>query len=308
MKESLFIPIAKFIWGFASGVIASLLASYIFYRSQRDNDEKKQRELLFVLYRIWEQNRDAEGVRNKIDAKLDHLTSNKSVDDKMAILLDQFKQIDSRLKKDFRSNKTEQYVEDVLTYKAVADAWSGAAVGRFNFSILDENGHINISSINRAHKGMFPEGYAWGAKLRQQAVAIMGEFQASGKSVNPCMSSYTVNFVQPEEVPSAINDLLEHWNNTVAYLIKEDLKSKSEALAHFHQQFLFIHPYLDGNGRVARIILNEQASYLFGQEIKIEFDRKQYYESLHLADLREIAKLSALIRVSIENHPTIGAT
>lgn len=94
----------------------------------------------------------------------------------------------------------------------------------------------------------------------------------------------TVHYVglPHKKISEDINSLLEYINNS-----DEDMYIKS-AIAHLW--FVNIHPYDDGNGRIARIISDYIVSQSFGLEYKyfsvstaIAKDRKNYYNQLEMA-------------------------
>ena len=61
-------------------------------------------------------------------------------------------------------------------------------------------------------------------------------------------------------------------------------QDKIYAIARFHEQFLFIHPFLDGNGRVARSIASIQYKDLLDKDVKFDkIKRKDYYHALQSA-------------------------
>lgn len=91
----------------------------------------------------------------------------------------------------------------------------------------------------------------------------------------------TFYFATPEETPAKMEELLRSF---------EDERSKTEIdpiilATLFHYKFLRIHPFDDGNGRVARILMNF-ILMKFGYPpivIKTE-DKENYYAVLRLAD------------------------
>jgi Fic family protein len=88
-------------------------------------------------------------------------------------------------------------------------------------------------------------------------------------------------FASPEETPSKMHDLLE-W-----YREQKELKEINPILlaAEFHYKFIRIHPFDDGNGRTARILMNFILMQ-FGYPpviIKTE-DKENYYSVLQQAD------------------------
>ncbi len=73
-----------------------------------------------------------------------------------------------------------------------------------------------------------------------------------------------VDFLPPDEVPGALNELI-NWTNNALDLPKARKKKYRRALydihpvliaAEFHLRFVNIHPFADGNGRIARIFMN----------------------------------------------------
>jgi len=71
---------------------------------------------------------------------------------------------------------------------------------------------------------------------------------------------------------------------------------KLEALAKFHAKFLLIHPFMDGNGRVAKSILMQQCLDLFGKaDMALMNKGAAYYAALQAADRDDFGPLIALI-------------
>lgn len=73
-----------------------------------------------------------------------------------------------------------------------------------------------------------------------------------------------VDFLPPDEVPKAFNELI-NWANNALHLPKARKKKYRREFynihpalvaAEFHLQFVNIHPFVDGNGRMARIFMN----------------------------------------------------
>jgi len=56
----------------------------------------------------------------------------------------------------------------------------------------------------------------------------------------------------PSFVPSLINDLVKSYNCNSKELYFLD------SIAHFHAEFEIIHPFCDGNGRIGRVLINQQ--------------------------------------------------
>ena len=78
---------------------------------------------------------------------------------------------------------------------------------------------------------------------------------------------------QPYLIAPQMESLLADW---------EDLKSNKhiiEAVAEFHLRFEGIHPFLDGNGRTGRLVLNLELIKAGMLPVNIKFtDRRKYYD------------------------------
>lgn len=101
----------------------------------------------------------------------------------------------------------------------------------------------------------------------------------------------------PEHVPELIRQLLRSWTQQHAMLQGQSKDQVVARLAQFHHQFLTIHPFLDANGRVARIVLDQAAQELLGVGVGdyLTSDADKYYKALRAADDGEVKPLQALI-------------
>lgn len=90
----------------------------------------------------------------------------------------------------------------------------------------------------------------------------------------------TALYVPPKH--DAVKDLLEKlindWNSNYKTINQsEDKNLKINAIAEFHYKFLSIHPFLDGNKRVARFLLNQQVNELLKTDRKITIENSNTY-------------------------------
>jgi Fic family protein len=76
----------------------------------------------------------------------------------------------------------------------------------------------------------------------------------------------------PQFVPSLMHELVDNYNqNKISYFL--------DAVAHFHAEFETIHPLVDGNGRMGRVLINLQLMNLGFPPIIIQNKSKhtEYY-------------------------------
>ena len=89
-------------------------------------------------------------------------------------------------------------------------------------------------------------------------------------------------YASPEETPSLMSDLVDWYNEA-----EQDAKlSPVELAALFHYRYIRIHPFEDGNGRIARLMVNYILSR-HGYPMVVVRSRKknEYLEALRQTDL-----------------------
>ena len=100
------------------------------------------------------------------------------------------------------------------------------------------------------------------------------EDRGSFRRVNVRIAGALTNPVQPYLIEPKIEELLNNykvWSKTMHIV---------ERVANFHLQFESIHPFIDGNGRTGRLIMNLQLIKEGLPAINIKFaDRKKYYDA-----------------------------
>ena len=103
-------------------------------------------------------------------------------------------------------------------------------------------------------------------------------------------------FASPEETPAKMYDLLNWYNKK----IKDKKINPLLVAAEFHYKFIAIHPFDDGNGRTARILMNFILMQ-FGYPpviIKTE-DKANYFAALQQADAGNIELFISYIAVNL---------
>ena len=89
----------------------------------------------------------------------------------------------------------------------------------------------------------------------------------------------------PQYVEKGIRSLLDQWNAAAVDLAKLDRHQIISGIASFHHRFMQIHPYPDGNGRVARIILDFHIRNFTPSKSPLRLkSHDEYYLALRAAD------------------------
>lgn len=154
--------------------------------------------------------------------------------------------------------------------------------------------NLNVNDLCMLHRALLfdaPIGVKVGI-LRQEKIWI----GAAGS--NPS----TANFVppDPEQVPRLLEDLLKKWNIDYGSILESSDEQKIASIASFHHKLLHIHPFLDGNGRIARFLLTQHAHELLNQNHRIIIeDRRPYFDALSMADNGDYSALKTIITQAI---------
>ena len=89
-------------------------------------------------------------------------------------------------------------------------------------------------------------------------------------------------YASPEETPALMKDLVDWYNDAE----QEGKLSPVELAAIFHYRYIRIHPFEDGNGRIARLMVNYILARHGWPMIVVRSRKKQaYLEALHQTDL-----------------------
>ena len=91
------------------------------------------------------------------------------------------------------------------------------------------------------------------------------------------------DYASPEETPALMTDLVDWYNQAE----QEGKLSPVELAALFHYRYIRIHPFEDGNGRIARLLVNYiLARHGYPMIVVRSRNKSEYLEALHAADLK----------------------
>ncbi len=117
----------------------------------------------------------------------------------------------------------------------------------------------------------------------------IGKYKDSPNSVR-LLSGEMHFFASPEETPAKMQELMDRYYNRSKGL------HPFQVAATFHHQFVSIHPFDDGNGRVARLVMNFiLLKGGFPPVIIKASDKQNYYAALQKADARDLASFMQYI-------------
>ena len=106
----------------------------------------------------------------------------------------------------------------------------------------------------------------------------------------------------PIDIGSEVEELLAGWRRKYPSLMQSNSEEIIKELTIFHHRFVSIHPFLDGNGRVARSILQQQALELLERSLNSTFASKpeSYFDALREANNGDIGPLTDFIAACLE--------
>ena len=109
--------------------------------------------------------------------------------------------------------------------------------------------------IRELHRTLLREDYEVKKQLLDGNVTTYtvhaGQYKTRPNSVITATGE-RFEYASPEETPALMTDLLDWYNKTVC----EKSLSAIELASLFHYRYIRIHPFEDGNGRIARLLVN----------------------------------------------------
>jgi Fic family protein len=156
--------------------------------------------------------------------------------------------------------------------------------------MMSEEAHIKdtpltVNFIRTLHHILLREDYTVYKQLRngQQTSYVIhaGQYKTRPNSV---ITRYGDRFeyASPEETPALMTDLVAWYNMAES----EGKLSPVELAALFHYRYIRIHPFEDGNGRIARLLVNYiLARHGYPMIVVRSRNKSDYLEALHAADL-----------------------
>jgi len=263
----------KLILSFFIGVAASAAVGILIYFRQKRDAEQTGRSNFMLQYHQWELTRDTKCAVGTVSRNQQEL-------------LDEFHKLKRELTFALSQRRLESANSLVQQYKAVADEYGVLSVSR----LLLRPPHtrkITLDLLRNIHFQMFPPDYEMGGNLRRVQNMIM-DMSGGEPKVRYQPPS-------PDRVEELTKELLADWRDNYDAVADKRNEAKVEAIASFHHRFLSIHPFVDANGRIARLLLTLQVRELLDKSVRADWPRKEYYDALLAADGGDVARLVRVI-------------
>lgn len=148
-----------------------------------------------------------------------------------------------------------------------------------------KNMPLSQNFIRTLHKTLLREDYTVYRTLpggvTTSYVIHAGQYKTRPNSVKTRYGD-RFEYASPEETPSLMTDLVDWYNQAE----KDGKLTPVELAAIFHYRYIRIHPFEDGNGRIARLMVNFILSrHDYPMIVVRSRNKKEYLEALHRADL-----------------------
>lgn len=180
-----------------------------------------------------------------------------------------------------------------LLYDATANP---SSILRAVPSVTFATSALNLQLLCWIHRMATDEGgVPEAARGRLRAVSVWlakpGSAHASANSHPP----------ESDRIVGQLDELFKWWTTQYPELQRGSKDKVLVALAKLHHRILCIHPFLDANGRVARLLIDQAAHELLGEAVSKELvaDSANYYKALEAADRGDMLLLTERIRAAL---------
>ena len=182
---------------------------------------------------------------------------------------------------------TQASLEEVLQYEALAEKQDDTTKQKdinevINYRQALDLGIKSLESLPIS-ENLVKKLHATLLKSGRGANKAPGEF----RKIQVYIGRAGANITEASYIPPTANEIISLFSNLEKYLNSDEEKDKLVQIAVAHYQFEAIHPFLDGNGRVGRLIIS---LFLFEKKLLshpflylsefFEEHRQDYYELL----------------------------
>lgn len=251
-------------------LVISWLISIIVYIAQKRINETKQRENFLILYYEFKKSDKKRILAEDITKAQKELAA-------------ECKQLQRNITKCLLGNDLDKAIVLAEKYSEIVNAFAKKKENTLSSDLQTDN--LTVKKLLKLHCELFPENYELAGKIRKVRVCIEGEKSKEPRLLPP----------PADKVPHLLKNILLWWSEKSKQLQNSSKEEKIDAIGQFHHQFLVIHPFMDGNGRVAKLLLGLQFKEQFQKNIKVQFLQKDYYKALSIADKKDRTQLNKLL-------------
>lgn len=168
-----------------------------------------------------------------------------------------------------------------------------ALILKENITIVEKPLNFHLSAIGHKDAYYYIEELIKGKEelsereiLNIHSLVLMDRSEDKGRyrNINVRIINTTAKVAQPYLIKSKMEELLKWYNSSEL--------SQIEKIAIFHLRFETIHPFIDGNGRTGRLILNFELMKNGYVPINIKYkDRRRYYDAFKVWNEKEDSSL-----------------
>ena len=156
------------------------------------------------------------------------------------------------------------------------------------FDVVKGGGELTEKFIRELHTLILKEA-GWKEALTPDGSPTRRRIEVGKYKTQPnhviTVTGETFYFSSPEETPAKMNELVQWYREECSAKNGDPIK----LAAVFHYRFVRIHPFDDGNGRVARILMNFiLLSFGYPPVIIKTEDKGEYFRVLQLADAGQL--------------------
>lgn len=178
---------------------------------------------------------------------------------------------------------TQATLDGVLTNQAAPNDLDQNINEVVNYHNATLNG-IRILTREQFSDDFFKELHSILMKGNVRKPALIGEYRNEQNYIGKNDESHEITFIPPEpsKVPALMKNLVSYINNPA------DMFRPLVRIAIIHAQFETIHPFMDGNGRVGRMLIPLYLFYTKQIELPcffiseaLEHDKLRYYTLLN---------------------------
>ncbi|MFW5799699.1 MAG: Fic/DOC family protein [Spirochaetota bacterium] len=186
------------------------------------------------------------------------------------------------LPSDVENNKLDLTDIDAINYM---EAVGIAEAKAYSFK-LDQNVKIDVNLLKDLHRIAFGKLYHWAGKIRKTQTNIG---------------------VPPYQILERLKVFLDNLDYRLHFINPADEEEVISLLTEVHHIIVYIHPFVNGNGRIARLFTNLISLKLMHPPFEIYVrdnvskskTRENYIKAIKKADEGDYAELKELVRNAI---------